>query len=295
VTGRRQRRHHRKTGKYAANPEKTEPARTAQVCHNVAQATWPLIRTLQPRSVIAVEKLPNSGVIVSQPLKYQLQQAFERSQAPLNFAPDPASMERFLALCHRRRYPGKTAIIRPGDPANTLYYVVEGSLAVCTEDEQGRELILAYISRGQFIGEMGLFVEQAQRESMVRTRTPCEMAEISYERLFQLMEGQLREECPKILFAIGAQLTNRLLRTSRQVSRMAFMDVTNRISRTLLDLCQEPDAMTHPDGTQIRISRQEVSRIVGCSREMVGRVLKQLEEQGMINVSGKTIVVLGTR
>jgi len=199
-------------------------------------------------------------MIVAQ-LKYQLQQAFERSQAPLGFAPDPAAMERFLALCHRRRYPGKTAIIRPGDPANTLYYVIEGSLAVCTEDEQGRELILAYISRGQFIGEMGLFVEQAQRESMVRTRTPCEMAEISYERLFQLMEGPLREECPKILFTIGAQLTNRLLRTSRQV----------------------------------RISRQEVSRIVGCSREMVGRVLKQLEEQRMIDVTGKTIVVRGTR
>jgi CRP/FNR family cyclic AMP-dependent transcriptional regulator len=121
------------------------------------------------------------------------------------------------------------------------------------------------------------------------------MAEISYERLFQLMETSLREECPKILFAIGAQLTTRVLRTSRQVSRMAFMDVTNRISRTLLDLCQEPDSMTHPDGTQIRISRQEVSRIVGCSREMVGRVLKQLEEQRMIDVSGKTIVVRGTR
>ncbi len=228
-------------------------------------------------------------------LKYQLQQAFERSQAPLAFAPDPASMERFLALCHRRRYPSKTAIIRPGDPANTLYYVVDGSLAVCTEDEQGRELILAYINRGQFIGEMGLFVEQSQRESVVRTRSVCEMAEVSYERLFQLMKGPLQEECPKILFAIGAQLTNRLLRTSRQVSRMAFMDVTSRISRTLLDLCEEPDAMTHPEGTQIRISRQEVSRIVGCSREMVGRVLKQLEEQRMIDVSGKTIVVRGTR
>jgi CRP/FNR family cyclic AMP-dependent transcriptional regulator len=109
------------------------------------------------------------------------------------------------------------------------------------------------------------------------------------------MKGPLQEECPKILFAIGSQLTNRLLRTSRQVSRMAFMDVTSRISRTLLDLCDEPDAMSHPEGTQIRISRQEVSRIVGCSREMVGRVLKQLEEQGMIDVSGKTIVVRGTR
>ena len=228
-------------------------------------------------------------------LKYQLQQAFERSQAPLAFAPDPVSMERFLGLCHRRRYPSKTAIIHPGDPANTLYYVIDGSLAVCSEDEQGRELILAYINRGQFIGEMGLFVEQSQRESVVRTRTVCEMAEVSYERLYQLMKGPLAEECPKILVAIGAQLTNRLLRTSRQVSRMAFMDVTNRIARTLLDLCQEPDAMTHPEGTQIRISRQELSRIVGCSREMAGRVLKQLEDDGGIDVSGKTIVVRGTR
>ncbi len=255
---------------------------------------WSADKQCRVAMAAAVTSIICGGIDVAQ-LKYQLQQAFERSQAPLGFAPDPASMERFLALCHRRRYPGKTAIIRPGDPANTLYYVIDGSLAVCTEDEQGRELILAYISRGQFIGEMGLFVEQAQRESMVRTRTPCEMAEVSYERLFQLMEGPLREECPKILFAIGSQLTNRLLRTSRQVSRMAFMDVTNRISRTLLDLCQEPDSMTHPDGTQIRISRQEVSRIVGCSREMVGRVLKQLEEQRMIDVSGKTIVVRGTR
>jgi CRP/FNR family cyclic AMP-dependent transcriptional regulator len=228
-------------------------------------------------------------------LKYLLQQAFERHQAPAALAPDPQSMEHFLGLCHRRRYPGKTAIMRPGDPANTLYYVIEGSVTVCTEDEDGRELILAYINRGQFIGEMGLFVEQAQRESLVRTRTPCDLAEISYERLFNLFDTTLREECPKILFAIGFQLTNRLLRTSRQVSRMAFMDVTNRVARTLLDLCEEPDAMTHPAGTQIRISRQEVSRIVGCSREMVGRVLKQLEEQRMIDVSGKTIVVLGTR
>jgi CRP/FNR family cyclic AMP-dependent transcriptional regulator len=53
--------------------------------------------------------------------------------------------------------------------------------------------------------------------------------------------------------------------------------------------------MTHPDGMQIRITRQELGRIVGCSREMVGRVLKTLEEQDLITASGKTIVVFGTR
>ena len=87
----------------------------------------------------------------------------------------------------------------------------------------------------------------------------------------------------------------RLRRTSRKVGDLAFMDVTGRVARTLIDLCKEPDAMTHPDGMQIRITRQELGRIVGCSREMVGRVLKSLEEQQLITAKGKTIVVFNTR
>jgi CRP/FNR family cyclic AMP-dependent transcriptional regulator len=73
------------------------------------------------------------------------------------------------------------------------------------------------------------------------------------------------------------------------------MDTKGRIARTLLDLCKEPDAMTHPDGMQLYISRQEIGRIVGCSREVVGRVLKELEEKNLISAHGKTIVVFGTR
>jgi CRP/FNR family cyclic AMP-dependent transcriptional regulator len=208
---------------------------------------------------------------------------------------DGATLQKFLGFCHRRRYASKTPIIRPGDSAATLYYIVDGSLSVSSEDEDGRELILAYLNRGEFIGEMGLFVEPQRREVLVKSRQPSELAEISYERLFALFEGSLRDECARILFAIGAQLTSRLLHTNRKVSRLAFMDVTSRVARTLLDLCQEPDSLSHPLGTQIRISRQEISRIVGCSREMVGRVLKQLEESKKISVKGKTIVVFGTR
>lgn len=229
------------------------------------------------------------------PLRYTLQKASTKFVAPEHLNFDRTTIDRFLAVCHRRRYPSKTTIIRPGDSANILYYIIDGSLTISSEDEEGNELILAYINPGEFVGEMGIFVETPKREVMVRSRTPCDLAEISYERLFTLFEGPLRDECPKILFAIGSQLTNRLLHTNRKVSRLAFMDVTNRVAKTLVDLTQEPDAMSHPQGTQIRISRQEISRIVGCSREMVGRVLKQLEEQGMITANGKTIVLLGTR
>ena len=90
-------------------------------------------------------------------------------------------------------------------------------------------------------------------------------------------------------------MVRRLERTTRKVGDLAFLDVTGRVARTLLDLCQEPDAMTHPDGMQIKITRQEIGRIVGCSREMVGRVLKTLEDQGLVSAKGKTMVVTGTR
>jgi CRP/FNR family cyclic AMP-dependent transcriptional regulator len=62
-----------------------------------------------------------------------------------------------------------------------------------------------------------------------------------------------------------------------------------------MDLCGEPDAMTHPEGMQIKVSRQELSRLIGCSREMAGRVLKVLEEQGLLRATGKTIVVFNAR
>ena len=87
----------------------------------------------------------------------------------------------------------------------------------------------------------------------------------------------------------------RLKKTSRKVSDLAFTDVKGRVARTLIDLCKEPDAMTHPDGMLVKITRQELGRIVGCSREMVGRVLKDLEDDHLISVSGKSIVVFGTR
>jgi CRP/FNR family transcriptional regulator, cyclic AMP receptor protein len=200
------------------------------------------------------------------------------------------SIDTFLSHCHRRHYPPKSVIIYAGDQPDALYFITEGSVSVLIEDEEGHEIVLAYLNKGDFFGEMGLFDEKSYRSAWVRTRTSCELAEISYARFRQLCEQD-----PGILFALSGQMATRLRKTSRKVGDLAFLDVTGRVARTLLELCREPDAMTHPDGMQIRITRQEIGRIVGCSREMVGRVLKDLEDRGLISVKGKTIVVYGTR
>ncbi len=209
--------------------------------------------------------------------------------------PDAATIDRFLAHCHRRRYPARADVFRPGDPAGTLYYVVSGSVSIITEEDDDRELVLGYFGTGEFVGEMGLFIESDRREVILRTRTQCELAEISYERLHQLFATTLVADAPRLLYSIGSQLSRRLLETSRKASRLAFLDVTDRILRTLHDLAREPEAMSHPQGTQLRVSRQELARLVGCSREMAGRVLKKQQADGVLHARGKTLVLYGTR
>jgi len=216
-----------------------------------------------------------------------------------NYAPkpDPAWLAPYLSFCHVRQHNKNVDFIRADDPAESLYYLVDGAVKVLIEDQDTdhRELTLAHINKGEFIGEMGLFMPQERRSVIVRTRTPCKVAEIGYKRLEQLLDRELREYAKGLLYAIGLQLSLRLRQTSRKAGDLAFLDVTGRIAGTLWELSKQPDAMTHPDGMQIRITRQDIGRIVGCSREMAGRVLKALEEQGRIRVKGKTIVVLGTR
>ena len=208
----------------------------------------------------------------------------------------PRWLEPFLAQCHTKSYDKNVAFIRQGQAAETLYYLIEGSVAAMIDDEEERrELLLAYINKGEFIGEMGLFIPQNTRSVIIRTRTRCKVAEITYQRLDRLLNDELKDVAKEFLYSVGLQLSQRLRVTSRKVGHLAFLDVTGRIAGTLLALCKQPDAMTHPDGMQIRVTRQELARIAGCSREMAGRVIKSLEEQGLVSVNGKTIVVFGAR
>jgi CRP/FNR family cyclic AMP-dependent transcriptional regulator len=203
------------------------------------------------------------------------------------------NVENFLRHCQRRDYKAKSVVLKQGEVSDSLYLILDGSVSIMVEDASDPEhmMVVAYLNPGDFVGELGLFEEDAPvRSAMVVARTQCEVAEISYERFHQI-----RGHYPDILYAISRQLGKRLRQTTRKLTDLAFVDVSGRIAHTLLDLCHEPDAMTHPDGMQIKVTRQELGKIVGCSREMAGRVLKSLEEDGLVSVSGKTMVVYGTR
>lgn len=202
---------------------------------------------------------------------------------------DP-TLKWLLSHCHIHKYPSKSTLIHQGEKAETLYYIIKGFVAVLIKDEEGKEMILSYLNQGDFIGELGLFEEGRERTAWVRAKTSCELAEISYKKFRQLIQVN-----PDILMRLSSQMAKRLQVTSEKVGNLVFLDVTGRIAKTLLNLAKQPEAITHPDGMQIKITRQEIGQIVGCSRETVGRIIKILEKQNIISAHGKTIVIYGTR
>lgn len=79
----------------------------------------------------------------------------------ITYSPRIKNLDAYLAHCHRRRFGARSTIIHAGDASSTLFYIIRGSVTILIEDEQGREMILAYLNQGDFFGEMGLFDPEA--------------------------------------------------------------------------------------------------------------------------------------
>lgn len=193
---------------------------------------------------------------------------------------------------------GSLRTFRPGTPlffageeAHGLFCIVSGSVSVLVEDED-RLVTYDFIGAGEFVGEGGLFSDDLprRRSATVRARTPTRAVYVTYDQVMRIAEVN-----PRILVLIGSNTVKRLAKTSRRLKNMMNLDVKDRLHHVLMDLSRHPDAVTHPDGMQIRITRSELGTIVGCSREMAGRALKHLAANGAVSAQGKTIVIYGTR
>ena len=200
------------------------------------------------------------------------------------------NLEDFLEHCSIKDYRRQGIVVRQGEKTDRLFLLLKGSVSVIRQHENDKDIVLAYLNEGAFFGEMGLFDKKQLRSATIRAKTVCQIAEISYTE-FTALSAKRSE----LMFTLSQQLTSRLLSTSKKVSDLAFVDVTGRVAACLLELCDQPQAMTHPDGTLLKVTRQELSLNVGCTREMVGKVIKSLEEQGLVATIGHSIVVLDHR
>ncbi|MGB1108755.1 MAG: cyclic nucleotide-binding domain-containing protein [Gammaproteobacteria bacterium] len=197
-----------------------------------------------------------------------------------------SALDRLLARGHRHRVPARETLISADSHGEQLGYLLTGSLSVMVESGDGQEMVVDYLYPGDFFGESGVF-DSARAGVSVVAKEASDVVLISAARF--------RAHCledPESLFEVTAQLSRRLRKASRKAARSTFLDVTSRIAYALLDLARQPDARRGLSGMEVRISKQELARLVGCSREMASRAVKELETRGLIAVSGRNIVLL---
>ncbi|MCK2097232.1 Crp/Fnr family transcriptional regulator [Thauera aromatica] len=181
----------------------------------------------------------------------------------------------------RRVARGQSALIA-GDRPDYVYLVLTGSLKVVVSDEDGREVILSILGQGELFGEMAMFDEQPRSASVVAVM-PSDLVLIAKQDFRRIMEGSF-----DVSWRIMCNLAERLRHADRKIESLALMDVYGRVARLLIEMAEDVDGETV---LVRRLSKQDIAKMIGASREMVSRVMKDLGQQGLIEERADGIVL----
>ena len=160
-----------------------------------------------------------------------------------------------------------------GEPSQSMYILLAGRAKVQRSDSEGKEVILAVLSSGEFFGEMSL-IDDAPRSASVITLESCEFMAVSKEA-FKAMLVQ----SPEVTMAVMRGLVRRLREADKKIETLALLDVYGRVARVLLDFSE---LVGSERIVKNKLPRQEIAKMIGASREMVSRVMKGLEIDGYI-------------
>lgn len=174
----------------------------------------------------------------------------------------------------KRRYKKGELIVEQGKKSNALFIVLTGRARVFTCDSRGREVILATLQAGDHLGEMSL-IDNEPHSATVRAEVQTDVLTLGRTEFAHCLP-----ESTSLAHAVMRGLVQRLRQADRKIESLALMDVYGRVARSLLEFAA-PDR----EGQMIikdKISRQDIAKMVGASREMVSRVMKDLTERGLI-------------
>ena len=180
----------------------------------------------------------------------------------------------------RKSYPRNSTIINAGDPTDALYIVISGRLKVMMSDDEGREVILAILGQGEFFGEMGL-IDEAPRSATVIAIEPCELLTINKMDFKKCLAENF-----EIAVGVMKGLVKRLREADKKIGSLALMDVYGRVARLLMEMAETVD------GQRVvtkKLPKQDIAKMIGASREMVSRVMQDLQTSGHIEVKSGAI------
>jgi CRP/FNR family transcriptional regulator, cyclic AMP receptor protein len=199
------------------------------------------------------------------------------------FSSVPDEQLRTLATVVTRKSLARGAtVLVAGDQTDSLYIILAGRLKVMMSDAEGKEVILSILGPGEFFGEMGL-IDDSPRSASVVGIEPCELLSIAKRDFNKCLAENF-----EMAMAVMRGLVRRLREADRKIGSLALLDVYGRVARLLLDMAETVDGQKM---VTKRLPKQDIAKMIGASREMVSRVMKDLQLGGYIEMRGSTIVL----
>ena len=197
-----------------------------------------------------------------------------REISPYNDLSD-AELEAFAGIATRRNYKKNMVLIQQGDDTDSLYILLEGEMRVYIEDDQGRELTVKILKPGDSFGELALLGD-FPRIANVMALTDCVVSVVSKAGFLAILE-----EHPQISLALIKSLAHMVRETTEELSCIALLDVYGRLTHVLEKYTVERDGQKQVP----KFTHKEISNMIGSSREMVSKIMKELEKGEYISVT----------
>jgi CRP/FNR family cyclic AMP-dependent transcriptional regulator len=206
----------------------------------------------------------------------------------LNTIPYFEGLDESVINAIRRHVHEKTAgrgelLLTEGGEADILYFVVEGAVKVFKTSADGKEQILQIIRPGESFNDVPVLSEGLSLVSAA-AMGPVVLNAVKKSDLEVIMR-----EHPQVAFNVIRVLSRRVAELIELVEDLSFRPVTGRVAKMLLEYASDPD------GSRPRLTQQEMAAMIGTAREMVGRSLKNLENEGLIRMERNRIIITNRR
>jgi CRP-like cAMP-binding protein len=205
-------------------------------------------------------------------------------QHPLFCDLDPEALEQLCRYAKHSSLKRGATIFSKGDPGNCLIAVISGTIKICVSSADGRTAILNLIGPGETFGEIALLDGLARTADAV-ANSPCEIFSIDRREFIPFVRSQ-----PTLAMKLIDLLCARIRWTSDQVEQVILQDLPGRLASALIRLTDKNKLS--PGGRSIAVTQQEISEMVGMTRESINKQLRAWAARNWVRLEHGAIVVL---
>ncbi|GAB4293476.1 MAG: Crp/Fnr family transcriptional regulator [Ignavibacteriaceae bacterium] len=172
------------------------------------------------------------------------------------------------------------------EPSNSIFFLKKGRVKLTRTDNEGKEMIIGLVNRGEVFGEMSILDESARTDYAIAL-DDCLVCAINKDEFRKFVDSN-----PELNLRLTKLMGLKVKRYSERIEDLVFKDATQRIISFLIKLADENGKQL---GDQIFVKpflkHQDIAELTACSRQTVNTVLTDLREKGIINFDRKKLVI----